>query len=310
MKTAPYGSWDSPIGAREVARGGIRLSDPRLADDGSAWWLEGRPLEGGRYVLVREGEDVTPAPFNVRTLVHEYGGGAWLLSGETVFFSNFADQRLHRLDPGGEAQAITPEGPTRYADGRATPVCVRETHGDGEPVNEVVAVPADGTGEQRVLASGRDFYSFPTVSPDGATVCWTCWDHPNMPWDGTELWVAPLDRPEEARLVTGGADESIWQPSFAADGTLHWISDTTGWWNLYRVGEQLTDVRADLGYPQWLFGGSTYAFLDDGTISVIRTDNGEERLCLLRNGAVEELDLPYTCYAFPSLRSRGSRLIF
>jgi dipeptidyl aminopeptidase/acylaminoacyl peptidase len=315
MKTTPYGSWDSPIGAGEVARGGIRLSEPRLADDGSAWWLEGRPLEGGRYVLVREGDDVTPPPFNVRTRVHEYGGGAWLLSGGTVFFSNFDDQRLYRLDPGGEPRPITPEGPLRYADGRATPdgatiVCVRETHGDGEPVNEVVAVPADGAGDQRVLASGRDFYSFPTVSPDGATLCWTCWDHPNMPWDGTELWVAPLDRPGEARLVAGGADESIWQPSFGPDGTLHWISDSTGFWNLYRDGEQLTDERADLGYPQWLFGGSTYAFLDDGTIAVIRTDNGEERLCLLRDGSLEELDLPYTCYAFPSLHSRGERLIF
>jgi dipeptidyl aminopeptidase/acylaminoacyl peptidase len=311
VRHTPYGSWDSPIGASEVARGGIRLSEPRLADDGAAWWLEGRPLEGGRYVLVRDGADVTPAPLNVRTRVHEYGGGAWLLSGGTVFLSNFDDQRLYRLDPGGEARPVTPEGPARYADGVATPdgqtvVCVRETHGEGEPVNEVVAL----AGDQRVLASGRDFYSFPRLSPDGATLCWTCWDHPNMPWDGTELWVAPLDRPEDARLVAGGPDESIWQPSFGADGTLHWVSDRSGWWNLYRDGEQLTDESADLGYPQWLFGGSTYAFLDDGTIAVIRTVNGEERLCLLRDGALEELDLPYTAYAFPSLRARGNRLIF
>ena len=147
---------------------------------------------------------------------------------------------------------------------------MRETHGEGEPRNDLVALPADGSGEPRVLASGRDFYAFPRLSPDGTTLAWTCWDHPNMPWDGTELWVAPLDAPDEARLVAGGPAESIWQPEWSPDGALHYVSDRSGWWNLYREDEQLTAEKAELGYPQWGFGGSTYAFLDGGDIACLR----------------------------------------
>ena len=216
MPAAPYGSWRSPLSAAMAAEAGVRHSEPWLGDDGSAWWLERRPKDGGRTTLVHDGQDVTPPDVNVRTRVHEYGGGAWFLHGDTAFFSNFDDQRLYRLDPGETPRPITPEPPqpgsVRYADGRVSPdgrliVCVRETHGeDGEPANELVALPADGEGEPRVLASGRDFYSFPRLSPDGTTLAWTCWDHPNMPWDGTELWVAPLAAPDEARLVAGGAE--------------------------------------------------------------------------------------------------------
>jgi dipeptidyl aminopeptidase/acylaminoacyl peptidase len=307
MASAPFGSWPSPIAAADVARTGVRLSEPALGEDGSAWWLERRPLEGGRTTLVRDGRDVTPPELNVRTQVHEYGGGAWLLHGETAFFSNWDDQRLYRLDPAAAPVPITPEGPHRYADGRATPdgtaiVCVRETHGDGEPVNEVVSVPAGG-GEPDVLASGRDFYSSPRPSPDGASLCWLCWDHPNMPWDGSELWV-------DGERVAGGPEESIWQPDWSPAGELHWVSDRSGWWNLLREGEELTRERAELGCPQWLFGGATYAFLDSGTIACVRTDRAEERLHLLRDGRLEDAGLPYTAFGFPCLRARGEQLIF
>jgi dipeptidyl aminopeptidase/acylaminoacyl peptidase len=323
MTIAPYGSWRSPLTADAIASGDVTLSAPELGADGAVWWLERRPEEGGRYVLVRDGASVTPGETNVRTRVHEYGGGAWLLHGETAFFTDFGDQRMYRVEPGSEPVAITPEPPepgaVRYADGRATPdgtriVCVRETHGEGEPVNEIVSLPADGEGEPVVLASGRDFYSFPRLSPDGTRLAFTCWDHPNMPWDGTELWVAPLDRPGALRHVAGGPVESIWQPEWDDRGRLHWVSDRSGWWQLYRQGEQLTDERrAEVGYPQWLFGGSTYAFLANGDIAVVRCERGEERLHVLRGGEpgqLVDLGLPYTAFEFPALRARGDRLLF
>jgi dipeptidyl aminopeptidase/acylaminoacyl peptidase len=305
---APFGSWSSPIAAAAVARAGVRLGEPALGEDDSAWWLERRPLEGGRTAIVREGEDVTPPEFNVRTRVHEYGGGAWLLHGETVFFSHWDDQRLYRLDRGGSPVPITPEGPHRYADGRVLPdgktiVCVRETHGEGEPVNEVVRIPADGAGPPEPIASGRDFYAAPRPSPDGRALCWLCWDHPNMPWDGCELWVGE-------RRVAGGPDESIWQPEWSPAGELHWVSDRTNWWNLYSESGQLTDERAELGMPQWQFGGATYAFLDDGATACIRTERAISRLHLLRDGSVEDVGLPYTSFGYPCLRARGKRLIF
>ena len=307
MPKAPYGSWRSPLGPARVAEAGIRLSEPALGEDGAAWWLERRPRAAGRTTLVRDGRDVTPPAVDVRTRVHEYGGGAWLLHGRTAFFSNFEDQRLYRLDPGGRPEAITPAGACRFADGRATPdgsaiVCVRESHGGGEPVNEVVSVPVEG-GEPAVLASGRDFYAAPRVRPDGGGLAFLAWDHPNMPWDGTELWVGD-------RRVAGGPEESIWQPEWSADGELHWVSDRDGWWNLYREGVQLTRERADLGFPQWLLGGATYAFLAGGAIACVRTERAVERLVLLHDGRLMDAGLPYTAYGFPHLRSRGARLIF
>ncbi len=306
MTIAPFGSWRSPLSAADVASGGVRLGEPGLGGDGSIWWLERRPDDGGRAALVRDGQDVTPKGFNVRTRVHEYGGGAWTLHGDTAYVSSFEDGRLYRAGP--DPEPITPEGPFRYADGRVSPdgerlVCVRETHAGGEVVNEIVSIPLAG-GEPELLVSGRDFYSFPRLSPNGAGLAYTCWDHPNMPWDGTELWL-------DGELVAGGPDESIWQPQWSPDGQLHWASDRTGFWQLYRDGEQLTDVTSELGYPQWMLGGSTYAFLDDGTIAVVRCRRAEERLCLVGpHGDLEELDLPYTAFGFPGLHARGHQVVF
>jgi dipeptidyl aminopeptidase/acylaminoacyl peptidase len=328
---APYGSWRSPIDAGTVARAGRRLAAPALAGDGAVWWAEGRPAEGGRVVLMRrprggEAEDVTPAGFNVRTRVHEYGGGAWTLAADDlVLFSNFADQRLYRQRLGEEPVAITPEpqdtAGLRYADCRIAPdgrtvVCVRELHGEGEAENQIVALALDGSGEPTVLTSGRDFYSFPRISPDGASLAWTCWDHPDMPWDGTELWVAPLRDIADASLVAGGRDESIFQPEWDPEGRLHFVSDRDGWWNLFRdegeVVVQLTEEEAELGHPQWLFGGSTYAFLEGGAIVCIRCEAGEERLFGLEPDAERprDLELPYSSFGFPSLSTRGTSVAF
>ncbi len=331
-ETAPYGSWPSPIAPATVARAGRRLGAAALAADGAVWWAEGRPTEGGRVTLVRRPpggppEDVTPSAFNVRTRVHEYGGGAWHLAApDLVLFVDFADQRLYRQRLGEDPVAIVPEPPApaalRYADMRvsadgATVVCVREVHGEGdEPENQVVALALDGSAAPRVLAAGRDFYSFPRPSPDGASLVWTCWDHPNMPWDGTELWTAPLEEPERARLVAGGPAESVFQPEWDEDGRLHFVSDRDGWWNLYRVedGEvaQLTRERADLAHPQWLLDGATYAFLDGGTIACVRTEGATERLALLEPGAerARDLGLPFTSFGFPALSADGSRVAF
>ena len=325
---APYGSWRSPIAAERLATGGVGLSDPWPAPDGSVTWLEGRAAEGGRSVLVRRDAggataDVLPAGSAARTRVHEYGGGAWLPVGQAVVFSEYADQRLHRIDPGGPPVPITPEPSVpaglRYADGRATPdgrliVSVRESHEGDAVVNELVVLPADGSAPPRTIAGGRDFYSYPRICPDGTRLAWTEWDHPQMPWDGTELKVAPLasdgtlGSPEH---VAGGPDESIWQPAWSPDGTLHYVSDRSGWWNLYRApGEPIAPEEAEYGFPQWLFGGSTYAFGADGTIWAIRGQGGEHRLCRIAGGRAEPLDLPYTSFEYPCLRSDGRRLVF
>ncbi|HYJ23007.1 MAG TPA: S9 family peptidase [Solirubrobacterales bacterium] len=328
---APYGSWRSPIGPEVVAAAGRRLAAPQLAEDGAVWWGEGRPAEGGRVVLMRRGAGgepaaVTPDGTNARTRVHEYGGGGWsLVADDLVLFVDFADQRLYRLRLGEEPVAITPEpespGALRYADMQLAPdgravVCVREVHGSGEAENQVIALALDGSGEPTVLASGRDFYSFPRISPDGRQLAWTCWDHPNMPWDGTELWVAPLGATADARLVAGGPAESVFQPEWDAACRLHFVSDRDGWWNLYRdedgTNVQLTHEAAELAHPQWLFGGSTYAFLDDGSVVFVRCERGEERLFVLDPGAerLRDLDLPYTSFGFPSLSTRGTTVAF
>jgi hypothetical protein len=339
-KVAPYGSWSSPIAAATVARAGRRLGAAAIAEDGAAWWAEGRPDEGGRVALMRrapggEPEEATAAGANVRTRVHEYGGGAWcLVEAETIVFVEFGDQRLYRQRLGEEPVAISPEpaagGALHYADMRPTPdglgiVCVRETHAEGEPVNEIVRLPLDGSSEPQVLAGGRDLYSFPRVSPDGAWLAWTCWDHPNMPWDGTELWVAPLADSGEERLVAGGAEESIFQPEWGPNGQLYFVSDRDGWWNLYRAREpgaelsgeegtlvQLTEEEADFAHPQWLFGGATYAFLDSGAVVCVRCRGAEERLFLLRPEGWEpaDLGLPFTSFGYPVLAARGDSVAF
>lgn len=329
--TAPFGSWRSPLTADVIARSRVVLGGPRLSGD-VLHWVERRPAEGGRSVIVRragsdQAVDVTSPGFNVRTRVHEYGGGEYLVHGDSVFFSNFTDQRLYRQDgPGEDPRPITPEPSTpaavRYADGRVTPngellVCVRERHEAGGVWNEIVALPADGSREPWVLASGHDFFSFPRPSPDGRRLAWTSWDHPRMPWDGTELWMADLSSDGtlgDPRLVAGGPEESIFQPEWSPDGTLHFVSDRTGWWNLYRDREgrieALHPMDAEFGSPQWIFGFSQYAFPSDGRIACVYSSAGIDHLALLdpATGEFGDVDLPYTDYGY--VQASGDRLAF
>jgi hypothetical protein len=237
-KTAPYGSWKSPITSDLIVAQSITLSEVCL-DGGHVYWLEGRPQEQGRCVVVRAGADgratdITPPPYNARTRVHEYGGGSWTARDGTVYFSNFADGRLYRQEAGASApQALTPEPPApgrqwRFADGvidqrHSRWIGVREDHTvDGEPVNAIVAVDlGDDGGPGRVLASGHDFYASPRLSPDGRWLAWLAWDHPNMPWNGTRLYlgeVAQNGAISEIEPIAGGATESIFQPEWSPDG--------------------------------------------------------------------------------------------
>ena len=298
---APYGTWTSRISATTVAEQGLRLG--YVAFDGDdIYWLEGRPQEGGRNVLVRRGADgtvadLTPPEHNVRSRVHEYGGGAYVVSNGVVYYSNFTDQRIYVIggssangsssppDPSHVPTPITPEGKWFYADAtvderRRRLICVREdhTHEGREPVNTLVSIPLDGDPNAgHVIASGYDFYSTPRLSPDGSRLCWLSWRHPQMPWDGTELWIATVTNGgtlENLELVAGGPHESIFQPGWSPDGTLYFVSDRTGWWSLYRcdVRREPFNIRpvlwqpldeAEFGRPQWLFGWTTWACVDE-----------------------------------------------
>ncbi len=271
--------------------------------------------------------DVLPVPFNARTRVHEYGGGSYLAFGTTIFFSNFVDQALYRMDYGSDPRPITPEpqipAGLRYADGRITPdgktiICVREQHLDGgETINDLVSIPSDGSGPPRSIVAGADFYSFPRISLDGKRLAWLSWNHPEMPWDGTDLWIADLDETgsvSNERHVAGGTNESVFQPGWSLDGRLHFISDRTGWWNIYVVenGEihPLAPMNAEFGVPQWVFGYSRYAFLSDGRIACVYSVKGLDHLGIISPGvkAVEAIKLPYDTLI--DLRSDGAHRLY
>jgi dipeptidyl aminopeptidase/acylaminoacyl peptidase len=327
ITTAPYGSWRSPITSERIVAEAVSLADV-LLDGGDVYWVEGRPREGGRYVLVRAApggpEDVSPAPFNVRTTVHEYGGGAATVTGGTAYCSHFPDQRLYRQEHGRAPEPLTPAGAWRYADGfldlpRRRWVGVREDHtaGNREAVNTLVAVGPDGGDPGHVLASGSDFYSSPRLSPDGGRLAWLSWHHPNMPWVGTELWVADVAADgglANPARVAGGDEESVFQPEWSPDGALYFISDRSGWWNLYRheggKAVPLCPRAAEFGQPQWLLGMSTYAFVDGRRLVCTYSERGLGRLALLDLGslALTPLELPYT--EFASVRAGGGRAAF
>ncbi|HEY1067693.1 MAG TPA: prolyl oligopeptidase family serine peptidase [Pirellulales bacterium] len=335
---APFGSWQSPITSDLIVQALIVLGDA-LLDQDDVYWIEGRPQEAGRHVLVRRRADgslsdaTPPVPFNARTRVHEYGGGAVVVADGVVYSSHFADQRLYRIAPGREPFPLTPapaggdpDAGLRYADGlidsqRQLWIGVREDHRDAsrQAVNTLVAVDLTLGGEGVVLVSGNDFYSSPRLSPDGRRLAWMTWNHPHMPWTESELWVGDFDGEKitNATRVPATPGESVFQPEWNSDGRLYFVSDRSGWWNIHRWDESTGVVvnvcprEAEFGQAQWVFRLSTYAFLSPSQAVCTYLEDGLGKLATLdlETGSLAPFDkLEYT--EFASLRALGGKVAF
>ena len=297
---APCGSWASPVGGDLITAGTVGFEQIQIHHD-SSYWIERRPSEAGRCVIVEHADgvcrDILPAPYSARSRVHEYGGGAYFVAtaaGGEIFFVNDDDQNIYSLRPGVEPAQITHSTHRRFADlvhdaRRNRLICVCENHGVASslPENTLVAVDL-ASGAIETLQRGFDFYSDPRLDPGGDRLAWLCWKHPAMPWDSTELWRSPLHADGstgDAEAVAGGHGVSVFQPQWSPQGMLYFISDDTGWWNIRRCAdtgiEQLTRVQNEFGLPQWVFGQSTYAFIDNDHLICSHISAGESRLSLL-----------------------------
>ena len=322
----PYGSWKSPITSDLIVSGGIGLDLVGLDED-TVYWTEARPTEAGRVVIVQRAlngatSDVIPPPFNARTRVHEYGGGAVLVAAGAVFFSNFTDQQLYRVRRDAEPQPLTKTAGMRYADAildgpRNRLICVREDHtvADREAANTIVSIDLT-SGVETVLVSGSDFYSTLRLSSD-SRLCWLAWDHPNMPWDGCVLRVAswnPDGTLGECEQMAGDLSESIFQPQWAPDGSLYFVSDRSGWWNLYRWRgghvESLCPREAEFGRPQWVFGMSTYAVESENRLICTYCERGTWHLAAIdtRTNQLTDIETPFT--AFGGLEAKDGHAFF
>ena len=308
---ASCGTWPSPITAARVAAGVRPVSTPRWVGD-RVLWLQSLPDEGGRTAVATLGDDgrprvLMPAPFNVRTRVHEYGGGAFTAADDTVWFSNFADNLVYAQVGDAAPVALTVDGRQRHADleldaSHHRLVAVREEHGDaGEPPNTLVGIALDGSGST-TLAEGADFYAAARVSPEGRRIAWLQWNHPDMPWQGTELWLAAIADDgtlAHARRVAGGRDESLCQPAWAPDGKLHVVSDRSGFWNLYRLEASglvpVLPMAAEFGLPMWVFAQSSYGFNGPHEIVATCRENAISRLLRidLRSGVATVVATPF-----------------
>jgi acetyl esterase/lipase len=294
--TSPFGSWPSPLDAASIAAEVKGLQELRAHGD-NLYWLESRPAEQGRTVLMTRKPDgarqeLTPAPYNVRSRVHEYGGGAYLPSDLGVFFVNFADQRIYWIN-GEQIEPVTNNDTSlRFADfcldvHRNRLICVTEQHSGGdEPVNQLQSIELGDlrdNGENGALGrlagvhSGHDFYAAPRMSSDGEQLAFICWDHPNMPWDGSQLHCATVTETGSLTgemVVAGGASESVLQPEWLDDGALLFLSDANGFWNLYRFDTSglycVMEDGVDYGAPAWLFGMRHYTVVSEQYIVTAR----------------------------------------
>ena len=306
-----FGTWPSPISAELVSQT-TKAFGAVVIDQGVVYWEEMRPKEQGRTLVVSEKEgDITPPGYSVRTRVHEYGGKSFTVHQGTVYFVNDKDQRIH-VQQGASVKPLTKEG-VRFADPCYTPhglIAVGEIH-HGSQVDNFLALIDLHTGEYRTIASGFDFYSSPTPSPDGSQLAWLQWNLPNMPWDGTELWTADIKKTglENARRIAGGDEESIFQPQWSPEGTLYYVSDKSGWWNIYRADENISPLEAEFGLPQWVFGRSTYSFVDDQILCTY-FKNGIWSLALLDPETKQLNTLPVQGTFFTQIRSDGHTAVF
>ncbi len=324
---APFGAWQSPITSAALVAESVGLDQPVIAGD-MVYWIENRAREQGRSVLVRcdasgTKVDLTPPSLSVRSRVHEYGGAAMLIDGDTVYFSNHADQQLYRQTGTARPQAVTQIAQLRFADAiidhrHHRLICVREDHRDTtrEAINTIAAIDLT-TGVQSVLLSGHDFYATPRLSPDGKSFSWLNWDHPNMPWDGTTLWCADVNDDgtlHDARHIAGANDDPIFQPSWSPDGVLHFVSERSGWWNLYRlVGNEvqaLCPMAAEFGRPLWNLGMSTYGFDDAGGIVCSYAMNGSWHLARLDPATQSLTDIATPFRKISDVRVAGQTVLF
>ncbi|MDH4211133.1 MAG: S9 family peptidase [candidate division WOR-3 bacterium] len=321
------GSWRSPITSDIVARQSVRFGEI-VVDGKDIYWVESRPAENGRSVIVRYDSrkrisDVIAAPYSARSRVHEYGGAAFTVHEGAIFFTNFADQRVYRQGPDLIPVPLTPDMDKRYADlqldaRRGRMVCIQEDHTrKGEPINAIVDIDINGSGKSRILVSGNDFYASPRLSPDGSRIAWLTWNHPNMPWDGTELWVAEVDNQGalvNSRRIAGGVSESIFQPEWSPDGILYFVSDRNGWWNIYRFidgkAECVTELDVEFGVPLWNFGLTTYGFLSEDRIACTYNQKGICYLATvdLRTKKLSQIESQFT--DITHLKTTGDCLVF
>jgi dipeptidyl aminopeptidase/acylaminoacyl peptidase len=315
-KEAPCGSWKSPITTDLITGQSISLIELGL-DGQDIFWIESHPKEGGRYTIMRrtpygETTECIPPEFYARTTVHEYGGGAFTVSNGVIYFCNFKDQHLYRQQIGGKPEVLTPGNGYRYADlvvdqKHNRLICIREDHtSTGEPINTIVGVNLGGGDNGMILMEGNNFYSSARLSPDGMKLAYLTWNHPNMPWDGCELWVADIETGGalvNSKLVAGSNTESIFQPEWSPDGTLHYIGETNGWWNLYRWNnsevEAIYPMEAEFGEPQWVFGMFTYDFISPTKILCCFSQNGSWHLAKVDSSfkKLVTIDTTYTDYS-------------
>ncbi|GAB1259066.1 alpha/beta hydrolase family protein [Aurantivibrio plasticivorans] len=336
--TLPFGSWPSPISVQQVTQASPQITEPRWdksSAKGALYWLESRPAEGGRNTIMTERngrpEVVVPSPINVRSTVNEYGGGHYCVHNGVVYFVVHDDQQIYQIDTINQPETpkqITFDTHCRFGDlhfdsKRNRLIAVQEQEAIAEPHHEPLAaivsisLTTEDFGSVSVLIKGADFYSNPTVSPDGSQIAWISWNHPNMPWDDTQAWMAPINNagaPESPRLVAGQQSESVCQPKWSPSGKLFLISDRTNWWNLYQVsGETLspvTNLDAEFAYPPWVYGLSNYDFLNDDTIIASYTQNGLWHLTKVAIGSGKVTPIQTTSTDISDLCTHNGRAIF
>lgn len=325
-QTAPYGTWDSRITPELMVASNVGLSQARLFNN-TLYWVESRPQEQGRSVICKQSivndqkqaltTDILPADYNCRTRVHEYGGASYLPTNRGVFFVNFEDQQIYLIDDTGTVKKLTSAEDTRFADltfsdTQGLLVAVAEVHRAdlSEPQNKLVAVDIT-SGEFTVMHNGHDFYASASLSPDGKRLCWLTWNHPNMPWDGTDLWAADVSENntlESVEHMAGGDTESVFQPEWSPQGRLYFVSDRSNWWNIYTVGaeQSICPMEAEFGMPQWIFGMRRYAFLSEDTIVTSYTANSVEGLATIHTATGEFVELARTHSSYESVYADGS----